>query len=172
MTLPTADRCILPNWLGAASPVLAAVLLILGFASARAQEAQQQIRPQGWQPDISATVSRLKDALQEESAQQGINRLSREIADLLDAQLFIVYTRLSERLSPRKREQLSREQARWLSARSKHAEAAIESEGGSLAAFEANDAEATFTAKRIEELQRRLSAMGHTERSKGKASEE
>ena len=133
-------------------------VLTIGFATSAlfAADAPNELIPHSWQPSLSAAVSRLQRELDDTTAQQGINLLSREIADLQDAELFVTYIRLYERLPAREREALRREQAKWLTARSKHAQESIQSDGGSLAAFEANDAEAKFTVKRIQELRKRL----------------
>jgi uncharacterized protein YecT (DUF1311 family) len=50
------------------------------------------------------------------------------------------------------------EQAKWLKARPKAAAAGVESKGGSLAPLEANNAELTYTEKRLAELRARLKA--------------
>ena len=122
-----------------------------------AADVPKELIPHPWQPSLSATASRLQRELSEATTQQSINRLSREMADLQDAELFVTYVRLYERLPAKEREELRREQTKWLTARSRHVQESIQSEGGSLAAFEANDAEAKFTDKRIQELQKRLS---------------
>ncbi len=75
---------------------------------------------------------------------------------MTDAQLFIAYVRLYERLSTKEREKLYAEQAAWLKARPKVAKKGVESEGGSLAPLEANNAEVTYTEKRLAELRARL----------------
>jgi uncharacterized protein YecT (DUF1311 family) len=87
-----------------------------------------------------------------------MNSLSRQVAEMTDAQLFIVYTRLYELLSTKERATLVAEQSKWLKARAKAAHAGIESTGGSLAALEANNAEVTFSEKRLVELRERLKA--------------
>ena len=97
--------------------------------------------------------------LTEMEAQQGMNRLSRCVADLKDAELFVIYVRLFEILNEPERQSLIQEQKQWLVARKKAAENAVESEGGSLASYEANSAEAKFTERRIAELTKRLSAI-------------
>lgn len=87
-----------------------------------------------------------------------MNQLSRCLADLKDAQLFAIYVRLFETLGEAHRQSLIEEQKKWLGARRKAAENGVESEGGSLAPFEANSAEMKFTERRIGELTKRLSA--------------
>ena len=46
-----------------------------------------------------------------------MNRLSRQVADMTDAQLFIAYVRLYERLAPKERAKLVAEQTAWLKRR-------------------------------------------------------
>ena len=85
-----------------------------------------------------------------------MNRLSRCLADLKDAELLTIYVRLYETLTPLEQQSLLQEQTKWLNKRRKAAEDRIESEGGSLAPTEANMAEIEFTKKRIAELKKRL----------------
>ena len=99
-----------------------------------------------------------------------MNRLSREVADMTDAQLFIAYVRLYEKLGPKERAALLAEQTKWLKARVKAAEDGVESEGGSLAPLEANNAEVTFTEKRLAELRARLKDLPAKETGKKKKS--
>ena len=107
---------------------------------------------------MTAASEWLEKDLTEMQAQQGMNQLSRCLADLRDAELFAIYVRLFERLSGPERRLLLQEQEAWLVARRKAAENAVESEGGSLAPYEANSAEMKFTERRIAELTKRLSA--------------
>ena len=97
----------------------------------------------------------LEKDLADTQAQQGMNQLTRCLADLKDAELLAVYVCLYETLNPREQQTLLQEQTKWLSKRTKVAENAIESEGGSLAAYEANAAEMKFTESRIAELTKR-----------------
>jgi uncharacterized protein YecT (DUF1311 family) len=108
---------------------------------------------------VDATIEGLEYALGEATAQHEMNRLSREIADLHDAELFILYVRLYQRLPVKEQESLRAEQTKWLAAREKHARESIESKGGSLAIYESNAAEAKFTGKRIVELKKRLARL-------------
>ncbi len=82
---------------------------------------------------------------------------------MTDAQLFVAYIRLYEKLSAKERAKLVEEQAQWLKKRPKAAEAAVESKGGSLAPLEANNAELTYTERRLVELRARLKAAGKNE---------
>lgn len=85
-----------------------------------------------------------------------MNLLSRQIADMTDAQLFIAYVRLYEQLSAKEQQKLREEQARWLKQRAKVARDSVQSQGGSLAPLEANNAEVTLSEKRLVELRARL----------------
>lgn len=77
---------------------------------------------------------------------------------MTDAQLFIAYVRLYERLSTKERTKLLQEQKEWLAKRPSVAKKGVESEGGSLAPLEANNAEVTYTEKRLQELRARFKA--------------
>ena len=142
-----------PHWL------LLCILPILIPPSAQSGEREGTILPREWRPDITEASEWLHRDLTEMEAQQGMNRLSRCLADLKDAELFVIYVRLFEILSETERQSLIREQKQWLVAREGAAENAVESEGGSLAPYEANSADAKFTERRIAELKKRLSAL-------------
>jgi uncharacterized protein YecT (DUF1311 family) len=137
------------------------ILTLFAVSLARGDDRRLPITPKQWRPDVAAAIEWLEQDLQETKAQQGMNRLSRRIADLKDAQLFTVYVRLAEYLSAADRQKLRQEQEEWLSAREKYAEDHIESHGGSLAPLEANTAEIEFTEKRIVELTKRLATYEH-----------
>jgi len=116
--------------------------------------------PEDWLPALSPSLTSALSQLKEAETQGEMNSLSRQIADRTDAQLFIAYVRLYERLGPSERKTLHDEQARWLTQRTKTAREGVESKGGSLAPLEANNAEVTFTEKRLSELRARLKALG------------
>ena len=145
---------------------IAACLFVL-VASASAQSktkssasASDRIIPSDWLPALAPSIKSTLDDLREANSQMEMNLLSRQIADMTDAQLFIAYVRLYERLPQKERDALFAEQAKWLRARTKAAADGGESEGGSLAPLEANNAEVTFTEKRLAELRSRLKALG------------
>jgi uncharacterized protein YecT (DUF1311 family) len=138
--------------------LLPALVWILCVAEPLHGEQPPPIIPEGWLPALSPSIKSALGALKDANSQAEMNSLSREVAELTDAQLFIVYTRLYERLSPKERTALVAEQTKWLKARSKAARDGVESTGGSLAPLEANNAEVTFTEKRLAELRARLRA--------------
>ena len=131
------------------------LLLLLGTQPLRAQS-KTIIIPDGWLPALSPAIKTTLLALKDANSQAEMNSLSREVAEMTDAQLFIVYTRLYQHLSTKERSALVAEQTKWLKARPKAAHAGVESTGGSLAPLEANNAEVTYTEKRLKELRARL----------------
>jgi uncharacterized protein YecT (DUF1311 family) len=119
--------------------------------------AEEPIAPQGWNPSLIDEIDYLKSELESEQAQQGINRLTGHISSLLDAELFMTYMRLTDRLDPKARPALKQEQANWLKQRDKVTRlAGMRAEGGSARPMEENNAFAEFTEKRIQLLNSRL----------------
>lgn len=133
-----------------------AVIALLGASQLFAAEPSPTIIPEDWLPALSPSINSALTQLKEAETQAGMNSLSRYIADMTDAQLFVAYVRLYERLSASERKKLQGEQTRWLKQRTKAARDGVESKGGSLAPLEANNAEVTFTEKRLTELRARL----------------
>jgi uncharacterized protein YecT (DUF1311 family) len=123
--------------------------------------ANEAILPRGWDPSVTDTVDYLQTELEQEQAQQGINRLTAQISSLLDVELFITYVRLFDHLEPTAQTTLKREQADWLKQRVKVTYlAGQKEEGGSASSMESNDAFADFTRKRIQLLNDRLKKLG------------
>lgn len=137
---------------------LGIVLCFCAAAHCVSAQTKSKIIPVDWLPALSPSIKTSLDNLREATSQAEMNRLSREVADITDAQLFIAYVRLYERLSPKEREKLLEEQSAWLKKRPGAAKKGVESEGGSLAPLEANNAELTYTEKRLAELRARLKA--------------
>jgi uncharacterized protein YecT (DUF1311 family) len=128
--------------------------LCLAFAiSSPLLHAGDSILPKGWDPSTTDATDYLQQALQDEKAQQGINRLTSQIASVLDAQLLVAYVKLYERLDEKGKASLKEEQAQWLAKRKKTSLAAAKSEeGGSASSMEANMAFSDFTTKRLQSL--------------------
>src|SRR6186713_749417 len=133
-----------------AFPVALAVTFVL--IQPCAAQTKSKIIPDDWLPALAPSIESALDRLKDANSQMEMNLLSRQIADMTDAQLFVAYVRLYEKLPAKDRAALVAEQEKWLKARSKAAAAGVESEGGSLAPLEANNAEVTFTEKRLKEL--------------------
>ncbi len=115
--------------------------------------------PPEWIPALAPSITSTLDRLKAANTQTEMNLLSREVAEMTDAQLFVAYVRLYEKLPAKSRAALVEEQQKWLKARAKATAAGVESEGGSLAPLEANNATVTFTEKRLKELRARLKAL-------------
>ncbi|MGZ5568702.1 MAG: lysozyme inhibitor LprI family protein [Limisphaerales bacterium] len=135
----------------------ACVLLIARPAQA---QTKSKIVPEDWLPALAPSIKSALEQLKDANSQAEMNSLSRQVADMTDAQLFIAYVRLYEKLSPKEREKLVAEQAEWLKKRPKVAEGGVQSKGGSLAPLEANNAEVTYTERRLAELRGRLKTAG------------
>ena len=146
----------------------ACLLVLGGSASAQSKKASStnpKIIPAEWLPALAPSIRSALDNLKQANAQMEMNLLSREIADMTAAHLFIAYVRRSERLPQKERDALFAEQTKWLKSRVKAAEDGVESGRGSLAAFEANNAELTITEKRLAELRARLKALDNKKSS-------
>ena len=134
-----------------------AILPIIALAAARLTAADDGMLPRGWNPSVADAADYLSSELKDEKSQMGINVLTAHIASLRDAELLIVYVRLSDRLDPKGRAALKDEQTRWMTQREKAARSAGKrEEGGSAGAMESNTAFADATVKRIQALQERL----------------
>lgn len=140
--------------------LLFAIVLLGTFISTPSSVAQTNITPPDWLPALSPSIRTALEQLKEADTQAEMNSLSRQVAEMTDAQLFIAYVRLYEKLGTKERAALVAEQTKWLKARTKAASDAVESEGGSLAPLEANSAEVTFTEQRLAELRARLKTLG------------
>lgn len=148
--------------------MLRRALLVATFICASASlnaQTKSRIVPEDWLPALAPSIKTSLDNLREANAQQEMNRLSREVADMTDAQLFIAYVRLYEKLTPKEREKLLAEQTAWLKKRPAVAKKGVESQGGSLAPLEANNAELTYTEKRLAELRARFKGVGAKKKS-------
>jgi uncharacterized protein YecT (DUF1311 family) len=139
--------------------------ILLSASVSLAQTSTKKFIPADWLPALAPSIKSALEHLKEANSQAEMNRLSREVADMTDAQLFIAYVRLYEKLGKSERTALVAEQTKWLKARVKAAEEGVESEGGSLAPLEANNAEVTFTEKRLAELRARLKAASAKKKS-------
>lgn len=124
---------------------------------AQTEQTQPQLVPMNWTP----ALEQVQDSLEEDLArpnqsQQALNRASQNLADVLDARLFIAYVRLQEKLGTPGRNALFMEQQAWLRERAVSARAAVVSKGGSLANLEYASAFADITKKRLAALEGRL----------------
>jgi len=113
--------------------------------------------PENWKPSLEQVREQI-DSLANQTApasQQQLSQSSQNMADVADAQLFISYIQLMQRLDQQQRSDLFKEQQAWLEARIQQASAAIISKGGSLAPLEYNDAFIEITEAKLKDLQQR-----------------
>jgi len=113
--------------------------------------------PENWHPSLEQVREQI-DSLANQTApasQQQLSQSSQNMADVADAQLFISYIQLMQRLDQQQRSDLFKEQQAWLETRIQQASAAIISKGGSLAPLEYNDAFIEITEARLKDLQQR-----------------
>lgn len=129
--------------------------VFLFFVTAAPLFAQTTVTPSGWYPALSPSIRYALEQLQVANSTAEMNKLSRQVADMTDAQLYIAYVRLYERLGSKQRAALRTEQTKWLKEREKAA-SGKKADEGSLAPIEANNAELTYTEKRLRELRDRL----------------
>lgn len=117
-----------------------------------------ELIPENWTPSLEQTRDYLDESFKvnAEVPQQTLNQMSKNLADISDAQLFIVYIRLVQTLDARGQAELFDEQQRWLAERATAAQAAVISKGGSLAPLEYSGAFKKITDERLGELQKRL----------------
>jgi uncharacterized protein YecT (DUF1311 family) len=139
---------------------LGVVICFFAATSHSAETKSSKIVPEDWLPALAPAIKSALEQLKDANSQAEMNSLSRQVADMTDAQLFVAYIRLYEKLSPKEREKLVEEQTQWLKKRPKAAEGGVESKGGSLAPLEANNAEVTYTERRLVELRARLKTAG------------
>ena len=120
-------------------------------------QATLQIVQEDWEPYLDSAVDLIYSTLEDGFISQAkMNHVSRNVASISDAQLFVVYTKLFQSLKPADQIDLYREQEVWINQRISYSESCIESHGGSLAPLEYNEAFVEFTKKRINELTGRL----------------
>jgi uncharacterized protein YecT (DUF1311 family) len=157
--------------------LLLTALLSLLFACARQAEPERQpgsaenetpplrIVPGEWKPALDQVRSDLTDQIEQNASQNqlALNRAGQNLADVIDAEAFIAYVQLMERLDAAGRAELFNEQQQWLEKRRTDADAGVQSKGGSLAAAEYSGAFRKITEARLAELRKRLAERGAAE---------
>lgn len=153
--------------------ILIGVLLLTSCSSQpQAQQAQQAekessdhvpaiLAPADWRPSLDQVQEDVEEAIaaRPNQSQQALNKASRNLADLVDARLFITYTLLLQRLDEKSSQALIIEQKAWLTQRETAARAAVVSKGGSLEPLEYASAFGDITKKRLKELEARLAQL-------------
>jgi uncharacterized protein YecT (DUF1311 family) len=141
--------------------VIGGFILALQASALYAREhphVSNKLIPEYWEPSLEQLKDTLEESAKTESqtSQQAMNLISQNLADVRDAQLFILYIQLMQTLDARGRVQLFKEQKRWLGKRAELASASVTSKGGSLAPLEYSAAFSKLTEERLVELQKRL----------------
>ncbi|MDO8938038.1 MAG: lysozyme inhibitor LprI family protein [Methylicorpusculum sp.] len=137
--------------------------LIFGFliavlAGCDHLQTDKEVIPQSWQPSLTTLREFLESDQVNQTAvnQRRLNDQSQHLADILDAQLFIVYVQLLQTLDGQNRDALFEEQRRWLTDRETASKNAVVSKEGSLATLEYNGAFIKMTQDRLAELNGRF----------------
>ena len=117
-----------------------------------------QIVPESWMPSLDQVAEAFEESAMTnvQTSQQALNQFGQDLADLRDAQLFIVYMKLMQSSDPSIQADLFKEQERWLNQRKEKAQASIVSKGGTLASLEYSEAFRKITEERLKELKARL----------------
>lgn len=126
------------------------------FMVATSDSKAERIVPLDWMPSLDTIEEAFP--LDGKRPQQELNRNSQQLAEIKDAQLFILYVRLANELRPSSRDAFRKEQEKWLRDRQNAVEAAVESPAGSLAALERSSTFRKLTEQRIQRLAERLAA--------------
>lgn len=135
--------------------LFAAFLLLALAAPAASGQTSRDVIPDGWYPALHPSIQSALAQLKTAKSSKEMSELSRQIAEMTDAQLFIAYIRLYENLGTKDRAALRLEQTKWLKERSEAGAKAVESEGRPLGNFEQNTAELALTEERLAELRAR-----------------
>jgi uncharacterized protein YecT (DUF1311 family) len=144
--------------------IVIGILLLVSCASqpeaeqGRSASAPSIVAPSEWKPSLEQVQEDIEEriAAQPNQSQQALNKASQDLADLVDARLFITYVLLLQQLDEKGRKALFTEQKAWLAQREASARAAVVSKGGSLAPLEYATAFRNLTKKRLAELENRL----------------
>ena len=133
-------------------------LVIAVLAGCDHLQVSKTIIPKPWQPSLTTVQEFVESSSINQAAvnQRALNDQSQYLADILDAQLFIVYVQLLQTLAGQHRDSLFEEQKRWLTDREIGSKNAVVSTDGSLATLEYNGAFIKITQDRLAELNERF----------------
>jgi uncharacterized protein YecT (DUF1311 family) len=136
------------------------IVAVLAFTCAGCDHTQENFAliPDAWDPSLEQVREFVEGTSSTQSPinQKFLSDSSQNLADIRDAQLFIVYVRLMQSLEAKQRTGLFKEQQRWLEKREQTAKSAVISKGGSLAPLESNNVFRNMTEERLSELVSRL----------------
>ena len=136
------------------------LLLLAAFPASGRQLVQQpcELVPGAWKPSLEQVQNSLEELshTEQKTTQRQLTQTSQNLADLRDAQLFIVYVQLIQALHGKERTALCNEQKHWLGKREEWARSGVVSQGGTLEPLEYSGAFRKITEERLSELQKRL----------------
>lgn len=117
-----------------------------------------QFVPESWTPSLSQVALAIEEYSKgdKQASQQALSLASQNLADVRDAQLFIVYIQLLQTLDAWEQTDLFEEQKRWVNQREAKARTSVLSEGGTLASLEYSEAFRKATEERLVQLQARF----------------
>ncbi|MEP6667928.1 MAG: lysozyme inhibitor LprI family protein [Chthoniobacter sp.] len=131
------------------------LVIMLLAATVAPSHAQSPLIPKGW---IKADALDALEAPLQKQLDTGIAMLETawDMATVKDAQLFIVYVTLLEKLPEPDRAALRKEQEAWLNKREKAAAKADDGEGGQIGHLQSATEHQEWSEKRIAELKKRM----------------
>jgi uncharacterized protein YecT (DUF1311 family) len=136
------------------------VILLTALSASKGPTAKDcsDIVPPGWKPSLEQVETYIDYELNanKKGGQHFLNQASQNIADLRDAQLFIIYVFLMQTLDANERADLFNDQKQWLIRREKMARAAVVSKRGSLEPLEYSGAFRKITEERLITLEKLL----------------
>jgi uncharacterized protein YecT (DUF1311 family) len=138
------------------TPPVAPLLLVLLLTSlVTPSRAQSPVIPKGWLK--AEDLERVEAPLQKQ-LDTGVAMLDTawNMAAVKDAELFVVYVSVFEKLAEPERAALRKEQEAWLKRREKAAAAADDGKSGQIGHLQSASEHQDWTQKRIVELKKRL----------------
>lgn len=118
---------------------------------------QAEPAPLDWSPRLDQPIRQLREVLAVTEQQQPMNYTSANLGFALDAKLYFLFQRYTERLEAPARAREIEAQRAWLADRQRAFQAAYqEYEGGTLASYAGNTKFIELTEARIVEIERRL----------------
>ena len=102
-------------------------LLLVLYAPETLARGRCELVPETWAPSLEQVSAYLEESAKADAkaSQQTLNQNSENLADIRDAQLFILYIELMQRLDARGQAELFKEQKRWLGKRIEYAQSAV-----------------------------------------------
>lgn len=110
-----------------------------------------------WRPDVDQVIDQLEDILISDLPQQQMNYTMANLNSVYDTKLYLVFIDYLATLQPNQVKAALKEQQEWLQRRKDESAAAFaESDGGSMAPYNAGEAYLQATRQRLEDLEQKL----------------